>query len=128
MKKDFYKYYTKVQLQYNETLKILEKINKELEEGLCTQEQRDNFERYFNNIQTNYERLSYVRHLLTLPPKFIQKLQEKKIIKEQERLMNEFKKNLADQESVISENQENIDLMNSELGSIIDRSGGSDNE
>jgi len=118
MKKDFYKYYTQVQKTYNDTLKVLEKVNKELEEGKCTQEQRDNFEMYFNNIRVNYERLSYVRHLLTLPPKFIRKFEEKKILKEQEKMLEEFKKNMADQESVVQENKDNLEKMEKELESI----------
>ena len=79
MKRDFNEYFVATQKQYTETLKVLEQVNKELEAGMCTQEQRDNFAQYFDAIRVNYERLAYVRYLLHKPPKFIQKLQEKKL-------------------------------------------------
>ena len=112
MKRDFYAYYTAVQKQYNDMVKVLEKVNKEVEEGKCTNEQRDNFVNYFNTIKCNYDRLSYVRHLLSLPPTFIQNAQKKKIAKQMEK---DFKAMGADQESVILENQEALDNINKEL-------------
>lgn len=109
MRKDFEEYFTKVQLDYNRMLKQLEQVNKEIGEGLVSEEQRSNFENYFNMIKANYDRLSYARYLLRLPPKFIQKIQQKNL---NSKMMKEFKKyenENADKESVMKENKEALD-------------------
>ena len=113
MIRDFKNYFVTVQKQYNDLLKILEKVNKELEEGLCTNEQRDNFVKYYEAVKTNYDRLSYVKYLLELPPKFIQNIQKKRLIKKYEKQMEEYIKNKADADSVKAENEENIENMRS---------------
>lgn len=119
MLKHFRKFYVSQQKQYNELLKIVEKVNKELEEGKCTQEQRDALQTYFDTVKTNYDRLSYVKHLLLLPPDFVQKLQLNKSKREYEKQQRELaKQNNADQESVLAENQENIDKMNEILDEV----------
>ena len=118
MIKDFKEYFVSIQKNYTETLKVLEQINKELEEGKCTWEQREAFVNYFNNIQANYERLSYVKYLLQKPPKFIQKLQEKKLAKEQEKFLKRMKDHKADAESVIEESEENLQAMKDLLNEV----------
>jgi hypothetical protein len=113
MKKDYKKYFVSVQKQYNEMNKILERVNKELTEGKCTQEDRDKFEVYFMIIKNNYDRLSYVNYLLNLPPKFIQDFYNKKALKQQQKTLKEleeqFKEQNADQEAIVKENQEALD-------------------
>lgn len=123
MKKDFNEYFISVQKNYNETLKVLEQVNKELEAGMCTQEQRDNFAQYFDSIRVNYERLNYVRYLLHKPPKFIQKIQEKKLIKEQEKFLKQMMDAKADAESVIAENDENLQNMKDLLEEVQNSEG-----
>ena len=100
MRRDFNKYFVQVQKNYNEMNKILEKVNKELSEGKCTNEQRDQLVIYFNQIEVNYDRLSYVKHLLSLPPKPIQWLHNKRL----ELIQRNFEKKFADANSVVDEN------------------------
>lgn len=111
MKKDLKEYYVSLQKQYNELQKALEEINKEIAEGKVASEQKASFENYFNIVQTNYQRISYAMHLLNKPPKFIQKWEDKKALKEQNKLMEEFKKQNATSEQVLAENQEALDKL-----------------
>ena len=111
MRKDFEKYFTQVQLQYNEMLKTLDKVNEEIAKGLVSDEQRANFENYFSIIKANYDRLSYARYLLRLPPKFIQKIQSKKLRAELDKFIQEN----ADETAVLEENKEALDNINNEV-------------
>ena len=108
MIKDVHEYMISMQKQMNEMNTMLEKVNKELEAGHCTWEQRENFQTYYNNVKANYDRLMYIEHLLKKPPKFIQKIQQKKLAKEQEAFLKKMAELHADEESVIAENEENM--------------------
>ena len=123
MKRDFYEYFVAIQKNYNEMLKVLEEVNKELEEGKCTWEQRENFSNYFNAIKANYERLSYVKYLLQLPPKFIQKIQHKRLLKEQDELLKKLIEDHADAESVLEESDENLQNMKDLLEEVQNSEG-----
>lgn len=116
MRKDLKAYYVACQKQYNELQKVLEDINKEIAEGKVTEEQKASFENYFNIVQTNYQRISYMMHLLNKPPKFIQKFEDKKALKEQERLMEEFRKQNATDDQVLAENLDAIDKLKESIG------------
>lgn len=118
MKRDFFEYFTKVQKQQTEMDKVLEQVNKELEEGKCTWEQREQFEKYYMTVKANYDRLTYVKYLLQKPPKFIQKLQERKLAREQERFLKEMTKLNADEFSVAKENEESIEAMKDLLNEV----------
>lgn len=108
MKKDVQAYFIQMQKQYNELNKMLDKVNKEIEQGLVTEEQKANFENYYMAVKANYDRVAYLMHLLYQPPKFIQKLRNKKALKEQEKAMKEFEKNKATLEDVTKENEETL--------------------
>lgn len=108
MKKDVQVYFIQMQKQYNELNKMLNKVNKEIEQGLVTEEQKANFESYYMAVKANYDRVAYLMHLLYQPPKFIQKLRNKKVLKEQEKAMKEFEKNKATLEDVTKENEETL--------------------
>ena len=108
MKKDVQVYFIQMQKQYNELNKMLNKVNKEIEQGLVTEEQKANFESYYMAVKANYDRVAYLMHLLYQPPKFIQKLRNKKALKEQEKAMKEFEKNKATLEDVTKENEETL--------------------
>lgn len=117
MLKHFNRYLVDQQKQYNQLLKIIEKVNKELEEGKCTQEQRDNLQAYFDAVKSNYDRLMYVKHLLLLPPDFIQKIKFNKAKREYEKQQKEMYKQLkADQESVHAENEASLNAMRDIIG------------
>ncbi len=111
MKKDVQNYFIQVQKQYNEVNQMLAKVNKEIEEGLVSDEQKANFESYYMNVQANYARISYIMHLLMQPPAFIQKFRNRKVIKEQEAALKALKEQNATLEDVSAENEENINKM-----------------
>ena len=109
MRKDFEKYFVKLQLDYNKLQKDLEKVNKEAEEGLLTDEQRASFENYFNRVKTNYDRMAYARYLLRLPPKWIQNIESKIATNKIKKELEKFKEAKADEESVLQENKEALE-------------------
>ena len=115
MRRDFEKYFTQLQLQYNSLQKVAEKVNKEIEEGKVTEEQRTNFINYFNTIKTNYDRISYARYLLRLPPVWIQKLSSKIETARMKKELAKYEKEKSDQSSVLEENKEALDNINKEL-------------
>ena len=118
MIRDFKDYLVKVQKSMTEMDKILEQVNKELEEGKCTWEQREQFEKYYMTVKANYDRLTYVKYLLEKPPRFIQKLLEKKLMIEQERFLKRMAELKADEFSVEKENKENIQAMQDLLDEV----------
>lgn len=115
MKKDVQEYFIAMQKQYNDMNKMLEKVNKEIEAGMITEEQKANFETYFSTIKANYDRVAYIYHLLNLPPKWIQKIKEKKLLKDQEAFLKAMEN--ATKEAVEAENNEALDNIKAELGS-----------
>ena len=102
MKKDLEKYLLSLQKQRDEMAKAAEEANKLIMEGKIQPEQAAAVQGYFNIIDSNYQRVLYCRYLYNLPPKFIQKLREKKLKKD----LDEFVKKNADQESVEKENND----------------------
>ncbi|MBQ6627916.1 MAG: hypothetical protein IJH65_03790 [Methanobrevibacter sp.] len=102
MKRDLEEYLIALQKQRDEMAKAADEANSLLLEGKIDSEQANAIQTYFNTIEVNYQRVLYCRYLYKLPPKFIQKIQQKKIHKE---LMAYMEKN-ADKESVIKENEE----------------------
>ena len=109
MKRDFEEYFTAVQKDYNRMLKDRDKINEEIKKGLVSTEQREMFDVWFNQVKMNYDRISYMWYLLHLPPKFIQKIQQKNV---ESKMMKELKKYQdlnADKETVLNENSEALD-------------------
>lgn len=118
MIRDFKDYLVKVQKSMTEMDKILEQVNKELEEGKCTWEQREQFEKYYMTVKANYDRLTYVKYLLEKPPRFIQKILEKKLMIEQERFLKRMAELKADEFSVEKENKDNIKYMQDLLNEV----------
>ena len=102
MKRDLEEYLIALQKQRDEMNKAAEEANSLLLEGKLDPEQANAIQTYFNTIEANYQRVLYCRYLYKLPPKFIQKIQQKKIHKE---LMEYMEKN-ADKESVLKENED----------------------
>lgn len=118
MKKDVYNYFIEMQKQYNNMNKLLEKVNKEIQEGHVSNEQRENFETYFNNIKGNYERVAYIVHLLKQPPKFIQYFKNKKLIHDQKVFEKKMKEDKATLEDVVDENKTALENINEELNNV----------
>ena len=115
MRRDFEKFFTKLQLDYNVLLKQKEKIDKEFGENLLTKKQYESFLNYYNAVKTNYDRVHYVRYLLHKPPKFIETLYEKWVKKDIMKDLKQFSDNKADEESVLAENSKMIESIENEF-------------
>lgn len=115
MKRDFERYFVEVQKDYNRMLKTLEKVNEEIKKGQVSDEQRQSFEQWFNQVKVNYDRVSYMRYLLHLPPKFIQKLQQRNINSKMMKELKKYRYENADKDSVHEENKEALDNIDKEL-------------
>ena len=115
MKRDFERYFVEVQKDYNRMLKTLEKVNEEISKGQVSDEQRRSFEQWFNQVKVNYDRVSYMRYLLHLPPKFIQKLQQRNVNSKMMKELKKYQEENADKDSVLKENKEALDSIDKEL-------------
>ena len=115
MKRDFERYFVEVQKDYNRMLKALEKVNEEISKGQVSDEQRRSFEQWFNQVKVNYDRVSYMRYLLHLPPKFIQKLQQRNVNSKMMKELKKYQEENADKDSVLKENKEALDSIDKEL-------------
>lgn len=107
MRRDFEEYLVQVQKQRNNMNKALEELKEKALKGEVDPDTVNLISKNVTILETNYKRLLYCRHLLNLPPKFIQKIRVKKLLKKQE----EFKKAQADSESVSQENREAINTI-----------------
>lgn len=107
MRRDFEKFFTKLQLDFNNISKQKEQIDKEFGQGLLTDQQYANFIKYYESIKINYDRVNYVRYLLHKPPKFIEdiltKITTKTTKKEVEKIL-EQKDTTLEENSTILEN------------------------
>lgn len=91
----------------------MEKVNNEISQGLVSEEQKSNFEHYFNNVISNYNRVFYIYHLLMLPPAPIRKLREYFLKKKMDK---QFAFNESDTlEGVEKENLESLEAIENEL-------------
>ena len=115
MKRDFERYFVEVQKDYNRMLKALEKVNEEISNGQVSDEQRQSFEQWFNQVKVNYDRVSYMRYLLHLPPKFIQKIQQRNVNSKMMKELKKYQEENADKDSVLNENKEALDNIDKEL-------------
>lgn len=115
MKRDFERYFVEVQKDYNRMLKALEKVNEEISKGQVSDEQRQLFEQWFNQVKVNYDRVSYMRYLLHLPPKFIQKIQQRNVNSKMMKELKKYQEENADKDSVLNENKEALDNIDKEL-------------
>jgi len=104
MKRDFEEYFTAVQKDYNRMLKDRDKINDEIKKGLISSEQREMFDTWFNQVKMNYDRISYMWYLLHLPPKFIQRIQQRNINSKMMKELEKYKELEADKDTILNEN------------------------
>ena len=102
MKRDLVDYLLNLQKQEDDMQKAVEQADDLLKEGLITQEQAENIINYMNTIHSNYQRVLYCKYLYELPPKFIQKIQQKKLNKK----LAKFIEEKADKETIYEENKE----------------------
>lgn len=105
MRRDFEDYLLKVQKQRDEMAKAVEEANSLILEGKIEESQVQAIQTYFNTLEANYQRILYCKYLYTLPPKFIQKIQQKKLVEELKKFLDKH----ADKDSVFGENQEWIE-------------------
>lgn len=89
MKKDFDRYYEQIANQYKELNKVLENMNKELQEGMVEPERLENLKLTLAPVITTYQQLSYIKYLLDMPANKKKHLRYKKSSK----LLKEAKTN-----------------------------------
>jgi len=67
--KDIYNYYLDMQDEYLEAIDNKAEMINEYKQGNIDNEQVEEFQKYFDDIEKNYHRLSYIMHLLNEPAK-----------------------------------------------------------
>lgn len=102
MKRDLIDYLLRLQKQEDDMQKAVEEANELLQDGKISEEQVNNIQNYMNIIHNNYQRVLYCKYLYDMPPKFIQKIQQKKLDKK----LAKFIEEQADKDSVLDENEE----------------------
>lgn len=117
MKRDVQEYFIAQQKQYNDMLKLADKVNEEISQGLVSAEQRANFEQYFATITNNYKRVAYIYHLLCLPPKPIRAIKEYFIKRSNEKLLKKMEGSL---EEVTAENNEALKNLEDTIDEVED--------
>ena len=105
MKKDVQQYFIVQQKQYNEMLKLADKVNEEISQGLVSNEQRENFESYFAIMRSNYEKIAYIYHLLCLPPKPMRMIKEYFLSKSNEKAIKRVQE-AGSLDEVVAENEQ----------------------
>lgn len=94
-------YYFKIQEQYLELLSDVPEYDKALKEGKFTQEQFDNAVKQLEIVKENYERISYIMYLFTLPQR------DKRLdkhIQQHKATRDYFKTSGASIDAILSEN------------------------
>lgn len=102
MKRDLVDYLLRLQKQEDDMQKAVEEANELLQEGKFTEEQMNNIQNYMNVIHSNYQRVLYCKYLYDMPPKFIQKIRQKKL----DRQLAKFIEEQADKDTVLQENED----------------------
>jgi len=111
MKKDLQQYLMSMQAQFDEMKKAFEFAEEESMKGNLSEEVCKQVADYYNVVASNYDRVQYCVHVMNLPPKWIQKLQQNKLNKK----LKQFIDKKADRESIEAENKEAIDKMKETL-------------
>lgn len=114
MRKDFERYFTKLQLDFNKMQKHFEKAEDEYKKGLLTEDQFSNFCKFYNAVKVNYDRTSYVRFLLHKPSKLGQAIENFFNNNALKKELENYKKLKADEAAVLEENKEAIEKVESE--------------
>lgn len=114
MKKDLDLYLLQLQKQEDDMMKAVNEANELLTEGKMPKEQVEMIQKSMDIIHNNYQRVLYCKYLYSLPPKFIQKIRQKKLNRQLKKFMDEQ----ADKESVVSENKDNLDIIEEAVYSV----------
>lgn len=112
MKRDFEKYFAKLQTDYMKMTAQRQKVEEEYKKGLITEEQLINFSKYCDAIKVNYDRTHYMWLLLHKKPQFIEDLINKITTSKMMKELRQAEKDKADDKAVYSENEEALDNMN----------------
>lgn len=110
--KDVKEYYFKMTAQYLEMKADLTDFEQALKDGFITEEQLQDAFDEVDKIQQNYERLSYIMYLLSLPNR---KSKQAKHKKENSALIAEFEKRNATSAAVELENKDALKVFKDEM-------------
>jgi hypothetical protein len=100
--RDFKQYLYNVQKQYVEMKMDLEDFQQALADGYITEDKLEAIKEDFRAVEDNYHRLLWVEFLLGVPNR---KSKKDKYKKSQQKLIDGFEYFKADENSVISENE-----------------------
>jgi predicted RNA-binding protein associated with RNAse of E/G family len=110
--RDVKDYYFKMVAQYLEMKADLADFEQALKDGFITEDQMQAAFDEVDKVQQNYERLSYVMYLLSLPNR---KSKQKKYKAANAALASEFENRKADINSVSIENQDALKTFKEEM-------------
>ena len=113
--RDVKDYYFKMLSQYMEMKADLADFEQALKDGFITEEQMQNAFDEVNKVQQNYERLSYIMYLLSLPNR---KSKQKKYNTMNSALVAEFAKRGADATAVELENIDALKTFKAEMNQL----------
>jgi len=105
MRRDLQRYLAEMQKQMNQMQAAFDEAQEKALTGEISQEVAAQVAEGYNLVKSNYQRVLYCNYALNLPPKFIQKLQQRKL----DRKLKEYKESLADEQSVKEENEKAIE-------------------
>ena len=94
-------YFKKVEKQYRELKDNMKDFDEAFAKGYITEDRLTEVKKWCNVVETNYERLAYIMHLLAIPNKH-----GKKLTKADEKLRQSLSMLKADENYVLVENQD----------------------
>jgi len=110
--RDVKEYYFKLLAQKNEMEADLADFDEALKNGFITEDKVQAAKEELIPYQQNLDRIAYILYLLELPA---QKSKQAKYNKQNKKLLDEFKKREADEESILAENKSALDKFRAEL-------------
>lgn len=110
--KDIKQYYYNMQAQYLEMKADIADFEQALQDGFITEDQLETVKEEINMVKNNYDRLSYIMYLLEMPNRAAKKARHNK---QNQKLLNYFSDNNADEASVQLENASALTNLRKEL-------------
>lgn len=114
--KDVKNYYYQVSSQYLKMKATLEEFNEEFKKGNITEDRLENVKGLVDAMEQNYNRVSYIMHLLELPNRPEKKEKAKRADK---KLVVYFENKRANAKAIDAENKSALDTLRAELDKLV---------
>lgn len=111
---DVKSYFRKVEKQYRELKGNLKDFDEAFAKGHITEDKLTEVKNWCNVVETNYERLAYIMHLLAIPNKH-----SKKLSRADEKLRKTLTLVKADEDYVLEENRDALVNLRKELEKLV---------